>query len=169
MGQPSFPARPLSAVGRVPNRRRSGACVRGCDGDFHLWRFGLLGKSASSPPVRSFTCAMSTPSAVARTAPIPIAPKPPRFPPSRQGSVNLDAFSGTSGYNSLDSDSPLTGNLQIPCDACQRRRIKCVMSDDDDSCISCAVNGAECSLSEGPQARKRKLNGDVDESRSKRR
>lgn len=42
--------------------------------------------------------------------------------------------------------------------------------DDDDSCISCQNNGAECSLTESPQARKRKLNnGNVAGSRSKRR
>lgn len=114
---------------------------------------------------------MSTPSAVPRTAPIAIAPKPPKFPPSRQGSINLDSYrDGRSGFDSPDSDSPLYGK-SVPCEACMLRRIPCVMSDDDDdSCISCQNNGAECSLAESPQARKRKLNnGNVAGSRSKRR
>ncbi|KAJ9151168.1 Transcriptional activator protein DAL81 [Pleurostoma richardsiae] len=114
---------------------------------------------------------MSTPSAVPRTAPIAIAPKPPRLlAPSRQGSINNDAFPGSLHHlESPDLRSPSTGSSPtIPCDACQRRRIKCVMSEDDDSCISCQINGAECSLAESPQARKRKLNGDFDGGDSKR-
>jgi hypothetical protein len=111
---------------------------------------------------------MATPSAVARTAPIAIAPKPsrPRQPPSRQSSLHhLDGYPGVS-MNSLDSpgsDSPPNGHVQIPCDTCQLRRIKCVMGDDEDSCISCQANGAECSLADSPQPRKRKLNGDYDD------
>jgi hypothetical protein len=114
---------------------------------------------------------MSTPSAVPRTAPIAIAPKPSRMIPSRQGSIIADfSFSGSrSGFESPGSESPLHGQSPSPCEACQRRRIKCVMGDDDDSCISCQVNGNECSLVESPQPRKRKLNGDVDDGFSKRR
>ncbi|KAH8887507.1 hypothetical protein GQ53DRAFT_818287 [Thozetella sp. PMI_491] len=111
---------------------------------------------------------MSTPSAVPRTAPIAIAPKPPRFPPSRQNSLNVDYSypSSRSGIGSPDSDSPLTGS---PCRGCQRRRIKCVMSDDEESCVSCQVNGIECSLIESPQPRKRKLNGELESHSKKRR
>lgn len=115
---------------------------------------------------------MSTPSAVSRTAPIAIAPKPPRMPPSRQGSINLDSYrDGRSGFDSPDSDSPLYGK-PAPCETCMLRRIPCVMSDDDDddSCVSCQSNGAECSLAESHQLRKRKLNnGNVAGIRSKRR
>lgn len=113
-----------------------------------------------------FTYTMSTPSAVPRTAPIAIAPKPSRFAQSRQGSINLDSYRGgslhsASGFDSPDSDySPLPGNPSVPCEGCQQRRIKCVMTEDDDSCITCQVNGAECSLAiESQHQRKRKLNG----------
>ncbi|OIW24856.1 hypothetical protein CONLIGDRAFT_72405 [Coniochaeta ligniaria NRRL 30616] len=107
---------------------------------------------------------MSIPSAVPRTAPIAIAPKPSRFAPSRQGSINLDSYRGgsfRSGIDSPDSDySPLPGYPSVPCEGCQQRRIKCVMTEDDDSCITCQVNGAECSLAiESQYQRKRKLNG----------
>ncbi|KAB5566589.1 putative RNA polymerase II transcription factor [Coniochaeta sp. 2T2.1] len=120
---------------------------------------------------------MSIPSAVPRTAPIAIAPKPSRFASSRQGSVSFDSYRGgsfRSGLDSPDSDySPLTGNPSVPCEGCQRRRIKCVMTEEDDSCITCQVNGAECSLAADSQyQRKRKVNGgdyQVDEgSHSKR-
>ncbi|TPX18852.1 uncharacterized protein E0L32_011467 [Thyridium curvatum] len=117
---------------------------------------------------------MSTPSAVARTAPIAIAPKPsrPPYPPSRQGSAIYSegyASSLGAGFDSPDTGSPLTGHSSIPCDVCQRRRIKCVTTDNDDgSCISCQVNGNECSLVGSPQPLKRKLNGDLEESHNKR-
>ncbi|KAK3503448.1 fungal-specific transcription factor domain-containing protein [Neurospora crassa] len=113
---------------------------------------------------------MSVPSAVPRTAPIAIAPKPPpRFPPSRQASINYsDSFSGfRSGINTPDTDS-LSGQPASPCEACLRRRLECVMSDDEESCVACQTNGAECSLGESPPPRKRKLNGDAEESGSKR-
>jgi len=114
---------------------------------------------------------MSTPSAVARTAPIAIAPKPsrPRYPPSRQGSLHVDAYPGIMGaLESPDSDSPLNGRSPIPCESCQRRRIGCVMGDEDDGCISCQVNGIDCSFVDSPQTRKRKLNGDLDDGYNKR-
>ncbi|KAK3401613.1 fungal-specific transcription factor domain-containing protein [Sordaria brevicollis] len=114
---------------------------------------------------------MSVPSAVPRTAPIAIAPKPPpRFPPSRQGSINYsDSFSGfRSGINTPDTDS-LSGQLAAtPCESCLRRRLECVMSDDEENCVACQTNGAECSLGESPPPRKRKLNSDAEESSSKR-
>ncbi|KAK0641191.1 fungal-specific transcription factor domain-containing protein [Cercophora newfieldiana] len=114
---------------------------------------------------------MSTPSAVLRTAPIAIAPKPPRFPPSRQNSINhFDSYSSSSrrnGFDSPDSDS-VNGHPTPPCDYCFRRRLECVMSDDDESCVGCQASGTDCSLVESPPPRKRKLNGDVEDSLSKR-
>ncbi|KAL2016841.1 hypothetical protein VTK56DRAFT_2916 [Thermocarpiscus australiensis] len=111
---------------------------------------------------------MSAHGAVPRTAPIAIAPKPPRVPPSRQGSVNFDSYSGRrSGFDSPDSDS--VSGLSSPfCEACLHRRSDCVMREDDESCVACLVAGTECSLAESPPPRKRKLNGDVEGTSSKR-
>lgn len=112
---------------------------------------------------------MSTPCAVPRTAPIAIAPKPRRFPPSRQGSINLDSYPGLrSGFDSPDSDS-VSGHAAPPCEACLHRRSDCVMGEDEESCVACLVAGTECSLIDSPLPRKRKLNGDLDGSSSKRR
>ncbi|KAK4190857.1 fungal-specific transcription factor domain-containing protein [Podospora australis] len=108
---------------------------------------------------------MSAPCAVPRTAPIAIAPKPPRFAPSRQGSIQLDSF--RSGIDSPDSGS-VSGHSSPPCEACLRRRSDCVMSEDDDNCVACQYSGTECSLVDSPLQRKRKLNGDAEEGRSKR-
>ena len=113
---------------------------------------------------------MSVPSAVPRTAPIAIAPKPPRFPPSRQGSIHDHSYRGfrTNSIDSPGSDSP-SGHSTPPCDACVHRRLDCVMSDEDDSCVSCHLSGTDCSLTESPPLRKRKLNGDADDGFNKRR
>ncbi|KAK0628951.1 fungal-specific transcription factor domain-containing protein [Bombardia bombarda] len=112
---------------------------------------------------------MSVPSAVSRTAPIAIAPKPSRFPPSRQGSINnFDSHSKfRTGIDSPDSDSP-NGHAPVPCEACLRRRFDCVISDDEEVCVGCQLNGTGCSLAESPQPRKRKLNGEEENSHSKR-
>ncbi|KAL2176179.1 fungal-specific transcription factor domain-containing protein [Thermothelomyces heterothallicus CBS 202.75] len=108
---------------------------------------------------------MSTPCTVPRTAPIAIAPKPPRFPPSRQSSIHLDSF--RSGFNSPDSDS-VSGFPAHPCEACLNRKTDCAMGDDEESCVACLVAGTECSLIDSPAPRKRKLNGDAETSSSKR-
>ncbi|KAF3761454.1 transcription factor TamA [Cryphonectria parasitica EP155] len=124
---------------------------------------------------------MSIPSAISRTAPIAIAPRPSRFTPNRQGGTHPDAYPGgsfhqqhpshhqNSGFDTPDSvGSPSTGFPAWPCEACQQRRNKCVMSDDDDACIACRARGTECSLVGSPPPRKRKLHGDYSESLSKR-
>ncbi|KAH6640589.1 fungal-specific transcription factor domain-containing protein [Chaetomium tenue] len=108
---------------------------------------------------------MSAPCAVPRTAPIAIAPKPPRFPPSRQSSIHLDSF--RSGFDSPDSDS-VSGFSALPCEACLNRRTDCAMGEDEESCVACLVAETECSLIDSPAPRKRKLNGDLETSSSKR-
>ncbi|KAK3316263.1 fungal-specific transcription factor domain-containing protein [Apodospora peruviana] len=111
---------------------------------------------------------MSAPSAVPRTAPIAIAPKPPRFPPSRQGSIHIDSYPGTrNGVDSPDSES-LNGRPPTSCETCHRRKLDCVMSEEEEGCVPCQVNGTECSLVESPPPRKRKLNGEAEDSHSKR-
>jgi hypothetical protein len=119
------------------------------------------------------TLNMSLPNAIYRTAPIAIAPKPTRFTTTgRPGNIHTDTYSGSynnSGFDTPDSvGSPSTGIPAWPCEACQLRRLKCVMSDDDDACISCRTRATECSLVGSPPPRKRKLHGDHSESRSKR-
>jgi hypothetical protein len=63
----------------------------------------------------------------------------------------------------------VSGFSAPPCEACLNRRSDCVMGDDDESCVACLVAGTECSLVDSPAPRKRKLNGDLDGSASKRR
>ncbi|KAI1848958.1 hypothetical protein JX265_001290 [Neoarthrinium moseri] len=110
---------------------------------------------------------MANSSVVPRTAPIAIAPKPSNFNPrSRHGTPGInDVYAGgMNGNDSGDSDTPSSGSFL--CAFCMRRKIKCVMSEDDDSsCVSCQANGVECSLNQSPQPLKRKLARDfVDDS-----
>lgn len=86
------------------------------------------------------------------------------------GSSSFTTHTNTnSGFDTPDSvGSPSTGFPAWPCEACQQRRIKCVMHDDDDACIACRTRGTECSLVGSPPPRKRKLHDDYTESRNKR-
>lgn len=106
---------------------------------------------------------------VQRTAPIPIAPKPPRPEPATHRQDSLRRFEigpaslQTRGStDSVSASAPAFGNSQTlpPCRACRYAGTRCIPSEDDDGCMSCQVNAAECSLSSSPQSRKRKLNGE---------
>lgn len=121
---------------------------------------------------------MSNLTAVARTAPIAIAPKP--APTTAAGAAASRAGAAAyrqDSFSKLDlcrqSSSVLdTFRAAIPCQSCQQSRTQCIMSDEDDSCIPCQVKGEEeCSLVSSPQPRKRKLNGESpdDPVKSKRR
>ncbi|KAI5467723.1 fungal-specific transcription factor domain-containing protein [Mariannaea sp. PMI_226] len=103
-------------------------------------------------------------SSIQRTAPIAIAPKPPRLEPAayRQDSFHrLDMGQGSLPVTNSASTEPtsLNGSPILPCLSCRYSRANCVVSDDEDGCVPCQVAGSECSLLSSPQSRKRKLNG----------
>ncbi|XXG96091.1 Fungal specific transcription factor [Hypoxylon texense] len=109
---------------------------------------------------------MSSLSTVPRTAPIAIAPKPSH--PFPGGQHSNDAFNSMNSNESTDSDSAISGS-GTPCESCQRGRLKCVVGEDDESCVSCQAHGIPCSLNQSPQPRKRKLARDsAEESNGKR-
>ncbi|MCJ1477591.1 Fungal specific transcription factor [Lambiella insularis] len=53
------------------------------------------------------------------------------------------------------------GRRERPCDACRKRKGKCVITDGQKSCAACAVHGQECTYIEDPQPRKRRLDNDA--------
>ncbi|KAI1363400.1 fungal-specific transcription factor domain-containing protein [Xylaria arbuscula] len=112
---------------------------------------------------------MSNPGLVPRTAPITIAPKASHQNsslPFRHSHANKeDAYMGSmTGNDSADSDSALSGTV-TPCESCALRGSKCVVSEDEERCVSCQTRGIECSLCQSPPPRKRKLARDLaDES-----
>ncbi|KAF4460265.1 DAL81-transcriptional activator [Fusarium albosuccineum] len=100
---------------------------------------------------------------VQRTAPIAIAPKPPRPEPSayRQDSFHrLEMGHGAASSAPLEVSS-FNGSPIPPCLACRYSRASCIVNDDDDGCVQCQAAGSECSLACSPQSRKRKLHGEV--------
>ncbi|KAI1661998.1 fungal-specific transcription factor domain-containing protein [Daldinia decipiens] len=107
---------------------------------------------------------MSNPGTVPRTAPIAIAPKPSQLFSSRHP-INDASLNSMNSNDSTDSDSAVSAN-STPCEYCLRRRLKCVVGDDDDSCVSCQARGIPCSLNHSPQPRKRKLARDSTEERN---
>lgn len=109
---------------------------------------------------------------IQRTAPIAIAPKPPRPEPAsgRQESFprfelggSLQTRSSAPGSISRSASTSINGASVPPCQACRHAGTRCTMSstDDEEGCIPCQVNGCDCSLtSTSPPSRKRKLNGE---------
>ncbi|CAI6097885.1 hypothetical protein V2G26_009101 [Clonostachys chloroleuca] len=109
---------------------------------------------------------------VQRTAPIPIAPKPPRIETATQrqdslrrfeiGSGSLHARAPTDSASAPASSASINGQSVPPCQACQYSGTRCILSEDDETCMPCQVNATECSLSSStssPQSRKRRING----------
>ncbi|KAI1434247.1 nitrogen regulatory protein [Xylaria sp. CBS 124048] len=107
---------------------------------------------------------MSNSGAVPRTAPITITPKTshqePGLPFRQSHADKDDACTGSmTGNDSADSDSAFSGTV-TPCEACTARGSKCIISDEE-RCLSCQTRGIECSLSQSPPPRKRKLARDL--------
>ncbi|KAL3420872.1 fungal specific transcription factor domain-containing protein [Phlyctema vagabunda] len=108
---------------------------------------------------------MSNPTSMARSAPIAIASRKSRPEP-------LPAANGS--MNSVGSLEPSLTNTRSrkdrPCDACRRRKSRCVINEGQTSCVLCQFHTQDCTFVQSPQPRKRKLNTEgKEESVAKRR
>lgn len=122
---------------------------------------------------------MSTPSTVARTQPIAIVSRKPRYhaaPSSVEPSNPRDAIrsllsaSMSSTTSSAESASNTRSRKDRPCDACRRRKSRCVINTGQTSCALCQIHSQDCTFVQSPQPRKRKLNTEgKEESVAKRR
>jgi hypothetical protein len=56
-----------------------------------------------------------------------------------------------------------------PCDACRKRKSRCVINEDAKICVLCEFHHQECTFLYTPQPRKRKINDVVVEERAARR
>ena len=122
---------------------------------------------------------MSTPTTTARTAPIPIASRKPRQEPSSDSSTNFNNGRGNirsqlsasmSSSTSVESSSNIRSRKDRPCDACRRRKSRCVINEGQTSCVLCQFHSQDCTFVQSPQPRKRKLNTEgKEESVGKRR
>jgi hypothetical protein len=119
---------------------------------------------------------MSTPSTIARTAPIAIASRKPRaIEPSIETSINnLNSRAHLSASMSSSTSGESGVNMRTrkdrPCDACRRRKSRCVINEGQTSCVLCQFHTQDCTFVQSPQPRKRKLNTEgKEESVAKRR
>ncbi|RFU27579.1 hypothetical protein B7463_g8759, partial [Scytalidium lignicola] len=116
---------------------------------------------------------MSIPTAISRTAPIPIASRGPRplkpsssgttSPVSRASGLRSALSASMSSTTSEGSGSHIRSRKDRPCDACRRRKSRCVTNDGQLSCVLCQFHSQECTFVQSPQPRKRKLNVEVKE------
>ena len=119
--------------------------------------------------------AMTTPTSIARTAPIAIAARRPRTDTSLElpnnntnGRGHLSA--SMSSTTSAESGTNTRSRKDRPCDACRRRKSRCVINEGQTSCVLCQFHTQECTFVQSPQPRKRKLNTEgKEESVAKRR
>ena len=61
------------------------------------------------------------------------------------------------------------GRRERPCDACRKRKSKCVISDGRKNCAACGVHGQECTFVEEPQPRKRRVDSEGTEAEAPKR
>jgi Fungal Zn(2)-Cys(6) binuclear cluster domain len=114
---------------------------------------------------------MSTPTTIARTAPIAIAAKPtkPKIEASGKENTKLKVSASMSSIAGGEA-SNIRSRKERPCDACRKRKSRCVMHEGQTACVLCQFHSQDCTFVQSPQPRKRKLNGDGKEgSAAKRR
>ncbi|RDW71798.1 hypothetical protein BP5796_07832 [Coleophoma crateriformis] len=107
----------------------------------------------------------SNPMTMARSAPIAIASRKSR--PEQLSSANGSMSSSNSNESSLTNTRT---RKDRPCDACRRRKSRCVINEGQPSCVLCQFHSQDCTFVQSPQPRKRKLNTEgKEESVAKRR
>lgn len=103
--------------------------------------------------------AMSTPISIPRTAPIPIAAKPNHAKNDTPAKESIKPKASSSMRSLIvDGDLPNTRTRKDrPCDACRRRKSKCVIHEGQVACVLCKFHKQDCTFVQSPQPRKRKL------------
>lgn len=101
--------------------------------------------------------AVSQPPLLPATAPITVASPANRGPVSGTSSKPKTTIAGKDGKIPR-------GRRERPCDACRRRKSKCVTKEGPSKvCTACGVHGQECTYLEDPQPRKRKVDTESNE------
>ncbi|KAI4186200.1 MAG: hypothetical protein LQ348_004253 [Seirophora lacunosa] len=98
---------------------------------------------------------------------IPSAPK--ASTPSSQRSDQTSTSKSKRAASARDGKTP-RGKRERPCDACRKRKSKCVMNEGTSgTCAACAIHKQQCTFVEDPQPRKRRLDHDGKEVDSSKR
>lgn len=109
-----------------------------------------------------------------------VASYPPILPASAPSSGPPSALppstprSGTSSSSKPRSMHPGNegkpkGRRERPCDACRKRKSRCVINEGSTTCTACGVHGQQCTYVEDPQPRKRKTDGEGKEGEASKR
>lgn len=72
--------------------------------------------------------------------------------------MNHDSMTATSKNSRPGHQDAPTTKRGRPCDACRRRKSKCVTEDGSAICVLCKFHGQQCTYLEAPQPRKRSAN-----------
>lgn len=105
---------------------------------------------------------MAEPVTIPRTAPIPIAAKSKKAQPETTENEKVKDSTKSKGSMSMrsliDGDLPnIRSRKDRPCDACRRRKSKCVIHEAQAACVLCKFHNQDCTFVQSPQPRKRKL------------
>ncbi|KAK6505364.1 Fungal specific transcription factor [Arthrobotrys musiformis] len=98
--------------------------------------------AASAPSQSSQSVNSSSNANPGRKSPAPAAPPPASTQPS----------SATTSTN-----TNTRSRKDRPCDACRRRKSRCVMNEDSSVCVLCQFHKQDCTFLQSPQPRKRRL------------
>lgn len=123
---------------------------------------GFNRRTTTPSPARSHPATskvMSTPISIPRTAPIPIAAKPNHAKNDTPAKESIKPKASSSMRSLIvDGDLPNTRTRKDrPCDACRRRKSKCVIHEGQVACVLCKFHKQDCTFVQSPQPRKRKL------------
>lgn len=104
------------------------------------------------------------PSMLPRPTPVPIAAARPRkIQKPAPGKENLVASKPTSSNGPV---SNIRSRRERPCDACRRRKSRCVIHEGAALCVLCEFHKQECTFVQSPLPRKRKVVVDADKKDS---
>ncbi|OCL11845.1 hypothetical protein AOQ84DRAFT_175849 [Glonium stellatum] len=114
------------------------------------------------------TTAVAIQPAMPRPTPVPIAAARPRTKRSLSGKENLVQVKPVSSVGPVAN---IRTRRERPCDACRRRKSRCVIHEGAVLCVLCEFHKQECTFVQSPQPRKRKITGDgkKDDSNQKKR
>ena len=88
---------------------------------------------------------------------------PPSIPRS-SGALNAQIKPMQSG-----KDGKIKGRRERPCDACRKRKSRCVINEGTTVCTACGAHGQQCTYLEDPQPRKRKTDSEGKEGEASKR
>jgi hypothetical protein len=90
-----------------------------------------------------------------RPPPVPIAAARPRKP--QKPSPTKESFAATRPTSSNGGPvSNIRSRRERPCDACRRRKSRCVIHEGATLCVLCEFHKQECTFVQSPLPRKRK-------------